>query len=35
MLESNIKLVFNKFTMKYELHKLVDNTIKLTIIKII
>ena len=27
MLDSNIKLVFNKFTMKYELHKLVDNKI--------
>ena len=27
MLDSNIKLVFNKFTMKYELHKLVDNII--------
>ena len=28
MLDSNIKLVVNKFTMKYELHKLVDNKIE-------
>ena len=27
MLDSNNKLVFNKFNMKYELHKLVINTI--------
>ena len=27
MLDSNIKLVFNKFSNKYELHKLVDNKI--------